>query len=99
MTKKSIDIIYISDEETLEYLASISPFAMSEMENDIEIGDVEMGIIKTSGLTTRELDCFFLYYCSSLTQQEVAEMLGILQPSVSRSIENGKKKLRKRLYF
>ena len=94
MAKKSIDIIYISDEETLEYLASISPFAMSEMENDIEIGDVEMEIIKGAKLSIRELDCFFLYYCSGLTQQEVSEMLSVSQQAVWSYLERGKKKLK-----
>ena len=94
MSKKSIDIVYICDEDTLEYLASISPFVMSEMENDIEIGVAEMVIVKGAKLSIRELDCFFLYYSCGRTQQEVAELLGISQPTVWRYLERGKKKLK-----
>jgi len=59
----------------------------------------EMLTIMKTLLSNKQYSCTYMYFWGNMTQQEIAEKLGINQSNVARNIENAINKIRESEYF
>ena len=96
---KDREISYVGGDRELDYLR-MNKSALKNHKcvvNDIELGEEELEVLENLNLTDRQIECVVMYYINEMTEEEIAEELGIHHTTVSQHIEYAKKKLWKKL--
>lgn len=78
-----------------KYLNDISLGQLEEFEKEEKIKKIRK--VAEEVLTNRQFIIFELYYFNELTQQEIADLTGILQPNVNRDIKNSIEKIKEKI--
>ncbi len=87
------NLIYISNQTTLDYLDFWANLNLAEMQTDVTLGIQEWHYVKKCRLTDQQMQCVWLYYWEKYTQKKVAKILGISEPTVHKHLKYAKKKL------
>jgi len=84
--------------ETLGMVAGIDGRQLEGNSNSAKIDALKEALPKAmEKLTSRQREVVIMYFWHNMTQQEIAEELGIAQPTVNGNIQLALKKLKKEL--
>jgi RNA polymerase sigma factor (sigma-70 family) len=70
---------------------------LNEMEHDFELGEAEWDVLEKYRLSPRQKECMYLFYWNNnerVTQQNVADALGISRRSVRTHLKRARDRIR-----